>query len=310
MYFIASRLVQGLAVIGTILVVVFFAIRVAGDPVDIILPLNASEETREELRRQLGLDQPLLVQFARFLEDMLKLDFGNSYVRRTPALPVVLERFENTVQLVGMSMAVAIILGLVVGVVAALRPGGLLDKASVALSLISVSVPQFWLGLVLILIFAVGLGVLPSSGTGSLSHTVLPVITLALPPAGRFAVISRQAISEELTKDYIRMDRARGLPNWRVIHHALRATSVSIMAVVGYEAIYTLAGHSVIVETVFAWPGIGALVTESLGQRDFVMIQAVVAFIGVFVVVLSLLLDLLYFAADPRTSMGEAGAKS
>ena len=309
MYFIASRVLQGLAVIVTIIVVVFFAIRVSGDPVDIILPLNASEETRAELRRQLGLDQPLLVQFGNFLKDMARLDFGDSYVRRTPAFPVVLERFENTVQLVGMSMVVAIVLGLAVGIVAAFRPGGILDKASVALSLVSVSVPQFWLGLVLILIFAVGLGVLPSSGLGTPSHTVLPIITLALPPAGRFAVIARQAIGEELTKDYIRMDKARGLPNWRVIRHALRATSVSIMAVIGYETIYTLAGHSVIVETVFAWPGIGALVTESLNQRDFVMIQAVVAFIGVFVVVLSLLLDLVYFVADPRTSLSEGSSK-
>lgn len=309
MVYIASRVMQGLAVIGTIIVVVFFAIRISGDPVDVILPLSASEETREELRRQLGLDQPLLVQFASFVKDMVRFDFGDSYVRRTPAFPVVLERFENTVQLVGMSMLVAVALGLTVGIVAALRPGGILDKASMLLSLVSVSVPQFWLGLVLILIFAVGLGALPSSGTGTIQHVILPVITLALPPAGRFAVVSRQAIRDELKKDYIRMDRARGLPSWRIMRHALRATSVGIISVVGYEAIYTLAGHSVIVETVFAWPGIGSLVTESLNQRDYVMIQAVVGFIGVFVVVLSLLLDLLYFAADPRTSVGEAGSR-
>jgi peptide/nickel transport system permease protein len=309
MYFIASRVAQGLAVIFTILVVVFFAVRVAGDPVDVILPLSASQETRDQLRSQLGLDQPLLVQFGDFVKDMLRLDFGDSYVTRSPAFPEVLARFENTVQLVGMSMVVAVILGLAVGVVAALRPGGILDKASVALSMISVSVPQFWLGLVLILIFAVGLGVLPSSGTGTLNHVVLPVLTLALPPAGRFAVVSRQAIREELARDYVRMDRARGLPNRLVVKHALRATGVAVFSVVGYEAIYTLAGHSVIVETVFAWPGIGALVTESLGQRDFVMVQAVVGFIAVFVVVLSIALDLLYHILDPRTSLGESAVK-
>lgn len=308
MRYIASRIAQGLAVVITILVIVFFAIRLSGDPVDVILPASASEQTRDQLRTQLGLDEPLPVQFASFVNDVIHLDFGDSYTRRAPAFPIVLERFENTVQLVGLSMVVATLLGLTVGIIAALRPRGLLDRASVLLSLISVSVPQFWLGLLLILVFAVGLGILPSSGRGDLSHLVLPVVTLALPPAGRFAVVARQAIRDELEEDYIRMDRAHGLPQWRIVKHALRSTTVAILSVVGYEVIYTVAGHSVVVETVFAWPGIGALVTESLSQRDFVMIQAVVGFIGLCVVVLTFLLDMIYYVADPRTTMGE-GAK-
>ena len=303
--YVLSRLLQGLAVIVTVIVIVFVVLRVAGDPVDILLPITASEEARDNLRHQLGLDRPLLTQFGDFATDVVRLDFGDSYRRHSPALPIVLGRFGKTVELVGVSIALAALTGVLAGAVAAMRPNGLVDRLTTFLAMVSVSVPQFWLGLVVILIFAVGLGLLPSSGSGGVRNLILPAVTMAIPPAGRFAAVTRSVMSDELGQEYIRMDRSRGLPRWRVLRHALRGTTVTLVSVIGYETVNSLAGHSIVVETVFAWPGIGRLVTESLAQQDLPLIQAVVGFIALLVVCMNLVLDIVYSWIDPRISRGE-----
>lgn len=304
--FLTRRLFQGLIVVIGVLIVVFVAMRIVGDPVAVLLPLDASDEARAAVRAELGLDQPLPVQFADFAYDAVRLDFGDSYVQRVPAVEIIGRRFIMTLQLVVWSTAVAVALSLAAGIIAARMPAGWVNRTIVGLSVLWVSMPHFWLGLILIIVFSVSLGVLPVAGVGGVSHAVLPVVTLALPTTGRLALVARSVMAEEFRRPHIRMGRARGIPNWRLTLHALRNALVAYIAMAGYEFAHSISGHTVVVEVVFAWPGIGLLAKEAIEMRDLPVIQALVGFIAIVIVVVTMIVDVSYRVIDPRISLDEA----
>jgi peptide/nickel transport system permease protein len=302
--FVLRRLAQGVIVIFGVTVVVFVVTRMIGDPVKVMLPIEATEEQRAAFAHEIGFDRPIATQFVDFVSDLARGDFGESLWQRRPALEIVMSHLPRTFQLVGAGMLLAIVISVPLGVVAALRPGTWLDRTTVTTSLLGLSVPQFWLGLLLIIIFAVNLGWLPSSGTGDLSHLVLPAVTLALPIAGRLAMMVRSSMIDELNTQYVRTARAKGMPRRRTVGlHALRNAAVPFVSLAGWELIRALAGYAVVVETVFAWPGVGDMALQSIERQDLILLQAIVFVIAVLVVLLNIAIDVLYKWADPRITL-------
>jgi peptide/nickel transport system permease protein len=302
---IARRLLQGFVVIFGVTTIVFVVTRLVGDPVRMMLPFEATEEQRRAFAALLGLDRPLLRQYADFVVSLTRFDFGNSLWQDRPAGEIVLERMPATLVLVGSAMVLTIVLGVLAGVCAALRPRRIPDRLITTCSLVGLSMPQFWLGLLLIIVFAVDLGWLPSSGGESWAHAVLPAVTLALPSVGRLAMLTRVTMIDELNQTYVRTAQAKGLSGARIVAvHALRNAGNAILTVLGWELIRMLAGYSVVVETVFAWPGIGFLAVQSIERQDLMLLQAVVFTVAAMVVTINLVIDLAYLAMDPRITTG------
>ena len=299
--FVLKRLAQGALVVFLVTVVVFVTTRLVGDPVDVLLPFESTPEQRAEFRHQLGLDRSIPVQFWEYLKDVAHLDFGQSLVLREDAMGIVLERLPATLELVAAGMALAFVVSLVLGVLAALRPGGWFDRVAVVGSLAALSMPEFWVGLLLIYIFAVWLGVLPSSGKGGLDHLILPAVTMAFATIGRMVMIVRSSMLDELAQPYVQTARAKGLSGFRTVGvHAMRNVSVPVLTLFGWELILALAGYTAVVETVFAWPGLGLLAFQALFARDFNLLMGIFLFSSCLVVVVNLVIDLTYTALDPR----------
>lgn len=302
--YVVKRLLQGVIVIFGVTVVVFVVTRLIGDPVKVMLPIEATPEQRATFAKQIGFDRSIPVQFADFVGDLVRLDFGESLWQRRPALDVVIEHLPRTFQLVVAGMVIACLLSVPLGMLAALRPGSIRDRLMVTTSLFGLSIPQFWLGLILIMLFAVNLGWLPSSGTGTWKHLVLPSLTMALPIAGRLAMMVRSSMIDELNAQYIRTAKAKGLRYRRTVGvHALRNATVPFVSLAGWEAIRALAGYAVVVETVFAWPGVGFIALESIRRQDLILLQAVVFVIAVMVVVINIAIDISYKVVDPRIKL-------
>jgi peptide/nickel transport system permease protein len=302
--FALTRTAYGIVVMFLVTVVVFVTTRMVGDPSKTLLPLTATSAERQHFRHVLGLDRPILTQFFHYLAGVVHLDFGNSLLQSRPALDIVLERLPNTFELVGCGLALAIVLAVPLGVLASFKPGGLIDKATVFVSLSGLSVAQVWLGLLLILIFAAELKVLPSAGIGGLSHLVLPAVTLALPALGRLVMLTRSTMIDELNAQYVQTARAKGLPEWRVVGlHALRNAAIAILTLAGWELIRALAGFSVVVETVFAWPGVGYLAFQSIQQDDVILLQAIVTVMGFIIIAINVILDLVFKSIDRRVQL-------
>lgn len=303
--FLLRRLFQGLLVVFGVTATVFIVTRVLGDPVALMLPLSASEAQRAAFAAQIGLDKPLIVQFIGFCGDILRLDFGTSLWQRRPAMDVVYERLPMTALLIGLGLGAAVVLALPLGALAARRPGGLIDRLVGAIGLIGLAVPQFWLGLVAIMIFAVQLKWLPTSGAGSLTHAILPAATLAMTPLARFTLMVRAAMIDELNRPYIRTARAKGLGRARILGvHALRNILVPFLNLSGWELVATLSGYTVVVETVFAWPGLGLTAVQAIQRGDLFLVQAIVFTIAFLIVLIAIALDLLARAIDPRIALG------
>lgn len=299
--FAVQRALQGLVVIFGVTIVVFVVTRLIGDPVALMLPLEATAEERDAFASALGLDQPILVQFWEFLQGAVRLDFGESLWQGRPAFEIILEVLPRTVILVLAGLGLAVVLAIPVGVLAALRPGSLMDRSLVGGSLLGLSVPQFWLGLMLILLFGVVLKWLPTSGSGSLKHLVLPAVTMALPAFGRLTMMVRSSMIDEMHSDYVETARAKGMPTRRtVFSHAFRNASNPVVTLTGWELIRAIAGYSVVVETVFAWPGIGFMAIQAIQQQDLILLQAIVFVVAVIVVIVNLALDFVYKMIDPR----------
>jgi peptide/nickel transport system permease protein len=298
------RIWHGLIVIIGVSVVVFVVTRLIGDPVKIMLPLEATEEQRAAFAAQLGLDKSIPAQFWDYVQGLLRLDLGDSLWQNRPALQIVLERLPSTLLLVASSIVIAVAVALPLGVIAARNPGGVVDRLTVVLSLVLLSVPQFWLGLLLILVFAVTLGWLPSGGSGSVAHLILPALTLAIPTMTRLVMITRSQMIDELNAQYVRTVEAKGLSTWRIVGvHAGRNAAVPVLTLVSWEFIRILSGYTVVVETVFAWPGLGRLALQSIQRQDLILLQAVVFVIAVLVVLFNLAIDFAYRAIDPRISL-------
>lgn len=302
--FLAWRLLSGVVVMTLVTATVFFVTRMLTDPVRIMLPLSASQEDYDRLEASLGLDQHLLTQFWEFISGAVRLDFGESFWQGVPALEVVIGRLPSTFQLVSASMVVAVVLFVPLGMAASLKPGGWLDRILVSASLFGLSMPQFWLGSMLIFVFSVKLGWLPTSGSGGPEHLVLPAFTLALTSGGRIAQITRSSMLDQLNRPYVTTLRAKGMGRSYVLfRHVLRNALLPIVTLIAYESAFAMAGYAVIVETVFAWPGIGRLAVQAVTQRDIVLLQALVFVAALVVVVVNTIADVIYKMIDPRINI-------
>ena len=303
--FVLRRLfVHGLAIMFLVTATVFFVTRMLTDPVRAMLPQTATQADYDQLEHAIGMDQPILSQFVDFLAGLVTLDFGISYWTGQPAMEVVLERLPATFQLVAVSMAMSLLLFAPIGVLASLRPGGRLDRFLVTMSLFGVSAPQFWLGAMLIWLFSLQLGWLPTSGAGTPAHIVLPALTLALTSGGRIAQITRSTLIDQFQMPYVTTLTAKGLSTPSILlRHVLRNAMVPIVTVSMFELAYALTGYAVIVETVFSWPGIGRLAVQAVTQRDLILLQALVCVCALLVVVANIVADLLYKAIDPRIKL-------
>jgi ABC-type dipeptide/oligopeptide/nickel transport system permease component len=280
---------------------VFVVLRVLpGDPAKMLLPDGAPQSAVDELNRQLGLHEPLHVQYGIFIRSVVRGDFGQSFQYRAPALRVVTERIAATAELALAALILTVAIGVSLGILAAVRRGTRYDYASTFLAVLGQSLPNFWLGIMLILLFGVALRWLPTSGFESWRHIVLPAITLAAFPTALVARLTRSSMLEILGRDYIRTGRAKGLAERSVVlRHALRNAAVPVLTVLGLQ-IGTLLGGAVITESVFAWPGMGKLVVDAIFFRDFPVVQTVLIFSATIFVGLNLVVDLLYTVIDPR----------
>jgi peptide/nickel transport system permease protein len=302
--YLTRRLFEFVVVLLGVLTIVFVLQRLSGDPTNLLLPIDASQDVRVELRRQLGLDQPLLVQYIRFLGDVAMGDLGDSYRFRQPALGLVLERLPATLLLAGASLLISLVIALPLGVLAAVYRNTWVDTLATAMSLIGQGMPVYWLGLLGILLFAVQWRLLPSMGGGSFLALILPATTLAVYSASRIMRLTRSAMLDVLHQDYIRMARAKGLSEGKVlIKHGLRNASIPIVTIIGLQ-FGGLLGGAVITETVFAWPGVGRLVVNAVQQRDFPVVQAVTVVIALAFSLINLMVDLLYARLNPRVRLG------
>ena len=299
--YVLRRLWQSALTLAGVSVLVFVILRVLpGDPAKMLLPEGAPQSAVDELNRQLGLHEPLYVQYGLFVKSVFRGDFGQSFQYRAPALRVVLERLGATVQLALAAMLITVLIGVSLGIVAAVRRGTRYDYTSTVLAVLGQSLPNFWLGIMLILLFGVALRWLPTSGFESWRHLILPAVTLAAFPMALVARLTRSSMLEILGRDFIRTGRAKGLAERAVVlRHALRNAAVPLLTVLGLQ-IGTLLGGAVITESVFAWPGMGKLVVDAIFFRDFPVVQTVLILSATIFVVINLLVDLLYTVIDPR----------
>lgn len=287
--------------------VVFLMLRVVpADPALLILGIDATPQQLADLRAQMNLDEPLLAQYFSFLWGALHLDFGMSYHLNADAMSLALERLPATAMLALAAVFLAVVFGLGSGLVAALHVNRFTDRAITTFSLAVQALPSFWIGLVLILILARGLHLLPSGGSGSFNHLILPAITLSLPFYAILTRLTRSGILEVVNEGYIQTARSKGFSERVVLFpHAIRNALIPIVTVVGLQ-LGQLLGGAVIVETVFAWPGIGRLLIDSIGNRDYNVVQACVILIAAIFIVINLVVDLLYSLLDPRIRLAGA----
>lgn len=308
--FLLRRLVHAVFVVWGVVTVVFFLVRLTGDPAALLVDASATREEVARARQVLGLDRPLYVQYAEFLTSAPLGDFGVSIRERRPAMRMVLEHFwPATAQLAFAALVLAVVLPIPLGVIAATHRNGALDHASRLGSLFLQSMPSFWLGLMLILLFAVALGgLLPAYGWGTLSHLILPALTLAAAPLAQNVRLIRSGMLEVLQQDYVRTARAKGLAERGVIYrHALRNAAGPFLTVSGLSLGFMLSG-TIVIETVFSWPGMGRLIVQAVPGRDFPVIQAAVFLFAILFVAVNLVVDVLQGLLDPRARVFGDGA--
>ncbi len=299
-YFLLMRCAQAAFALFGVTTLVFLILHLSGDPVALMVPEGATAADIDLLRKQFGFDRPLPVQFVDYLAGLATGDFGISYIQNTPVLGIVASRLPFTLQLTAAALAIALLVGLPIGVLAALTRGRWPEKPAMALVLAAQSMPTFWSGILLIMLFAVNLDWLPSSGAERPESIILPAVCLSGLTMATFARITRNAVVEELGKDYVRAAYARGQTRLAVVmRHILRNASIPLISVISLELANMLAG-AVIVETVFAWPGLGLLAVQAIQANDFVVVQALVLLGSIFYIVANLLADVLYGVVDPR----------
>ena len=298
--YLLRRLLQSLLVLLGVSFVVFFILYLTGDPALILLPPDASVEDVRRFRETMGFNDPFLVQYGRFLGGAFRGDFGQSVRHGEPAFLLVIERMPATFELSGAALLVALCLAIPAGIVSAVRRNTPVDYLSTVAALLGQSMPTFWLGIMLILIFSVWLNLLPSSGRGGLEHLIMPAVTLGLFTTARIMRLTRSGMLEVLGQDYIRTARAKGVSDQPVVwKHALKNAAIPIVTIVGIE-LGTLLGGAVITETIFAWPGIGRLSVQAIYNRDYPVVQAAVFLLASTFVVVNLVVDVLYTYLDPR----------
>ncbi len=301
--FIARRLLLSIPTLIGVMIVVFLLLYVApGDPVQDMVGERADAETIARLRKDLNLDEPLPKQFILYAGGVLKGDLGNSYITQRPIIQDIKERFPKTLLLAGSAMLLASILGITIGVLSARNPGGWFDRVGLGLAYLGISFPVYWVGLILILIFAVTLKWLPPSGYGGIEYLILPALALGSRSIAFLARVTRSSMLEVLGGDFVRTARAKGLRERVVIgRHALRNAMIPIITVLGLDFGYYLTG-SILTETIFSWPGIGRYVVNAIARRDLPAINGTVLFLSLVFVLVNLITDLAYAKADPRVA--------
>lgn len=311
--YVLARLAAAIPVALGVATVVFIVIRLSGDPVDLMLPPDASREQREDLRQRLGLDAPPIVQYATWLGHLLMGDLGRSLLSGEPVSELVFRRIGPTVLLTVAALAIAVVFGVLLGALAGVRRNSGIDRLSMVVAVLGTSLPSFWLGLILLLVFSVRLGWLPTGGMYSPlgprleelpSHLVLPALTLAAWSTALIARLTRSSMLEVIGEDFIRTARAKGLPfRLIVVRHALKNALIPVVTVVGLQ-VGNLLGGAIIVEAIFSWPGVGSLMLMGISQRDFPLVQGAVLVIALAFVLVTLAVDLLYAYLDPRIRYG------
>lgn len=298
--YVVGRLLQAAVALLGVTAVAFLLVSLSGDPAYILLTPEAGEEQRAAFRRLYGLDEPLPVQYARYVGHVLRGDFGTSFAQGRPAITVVLERVPATLVLTATAVVLGIVIGIPAGVIAAAKTNRAADRAVMALVLLGQSVPTFWLGLVMIRIFAVNLRWLPVSGYGTGLHLAMPAVVLGLYLAALLARVTRSEMIEALAQDYVRTARAKGLPEAAVtVGHALKNALLPVVTLIGLQ-LGALLGGAVITETVFAWPGVGTLVLDAILRKDYPVVLAAVELVAAAFILINMSLDLLYGFLDPR----------
>ena len=303
--YLFKRLWHTVIVVIGISLISFFFIHLSGDPVMLMLPADATHEEIETLREQLGFNDPIYEQYIRFVVRAVQGDFGNSLYYKIPAMQLMVERLPASLELATAAMLIALVVAIPIGIVSAVRRGSLLDMGSMLGALFGLSMPHFWLGIMLILLFSVQLGWLPTSGRGGLSHLIMPSVALGLSLMAMFARLTRSVMLEVLNLDYIRTARSKGLKERVVIgKHALKNALIPIVTVAGMQFGFLLGG-TVIIETVFAWPGVGRLVVQAIFNRDYPLVQSIVLVLALIFVAVNFLVDMLYMYLDPQISYFE-----
>ncbi len=298
--YLLSRFLQAVLILLGVLLLVFFMVRIAGDPVNLMVPREASDEYREEFRSMMGYDRPLTVQLIDFMSGAVVGDFGDSLHFKEPAMPMVVHRLPATLELAGVGMLMAIFVAVPIGLIGGFRPGTWIDSVGRFMGLMGQSTPSFWLALLLIFFFAVDLGWLPSFGRDNLKSIILPGFVMGFGGMGALVRLTRSATMEIRGEDYVRTARSKGLlPKTIYIKHVLRNVLIPLVSVIGVSFGYSLGG-SIYIETIFAWPGMGQLLQQAIGWRDYPLIQALAVFTSVVVVSMSLLTDVAYALIDPR----------
>ncbi len=298
--FLAKRAVSSVISLFLLVIAVFFLSRLTGDPTNLYLPVDASQEARDNFRQIHGLNDPLLMQFGNYMLDLVQLDFGDSIRRARPALDVVLEAFVWTLQLAGITMLGVTFFAILLGSLAAFNVGGPFDRIATFFSLIGASAPDFWIAIVGIVIFSVGFGWLPTSGTGTVWHWVLPVAVLFIRPFGLILQVVRGSMITALSSAYVKTARAKGVaPRATIFVHGLRNAMLPVITVIGDQAAGMLNG-AVVVESIFGFPGVGKLMIDSILQRDFAVILAAIMVTAFAIFLMNILIDLAYAALDPR----------
>ena len=298
--YVTNRMLHSAISLMGLIILVFFLARLTGNPTDLYLPIDAPADVRAAFSKANGFDQPLLAQFQHFLSNLVQFDFGKSLRLERPALDLVLQAFPTTLMLAGTAMTLALVVAIVAGSLAARRPNGVLDRFVNIIALAGASLPNFWLAVVSVLVFAVWLRWLPTSGTGGLAYWILPVMVLTVRPCGLLAQVVRGAMISALSSAYVKTARAKGVRQHIIVFvHALRNAMLPIITVAGDQASGMING-AVVVEMIFGFPGIGRLMMESIQYRDFAVIQAGVIVTAGAIFLLNIVIDLAYALLDPR----------
>jgi peptide/nickel transport system permease protein len=302
-YFL-SKLVQSILLLFGVMLLVFTMVRLTGDPATLMMSREASPEDIEAFRESMGFNRPIPVQFWDFITGAVVGDFGNSLHFKTPALPMVMARLPATLHLALTALIFALVIAIPLGLIGGFNPGSLIDNFGRTLALAGQSVPNFWLALIFILFFAVRLGWFPSFGRDQWHSVVLPAIVLGLPVMGQIVRLTRSAVLEIRGEDFIRTAHSKGLePRTIYTKHVFRNVAIPLVSVIGVQFGYMLGG-SIYIEAIFSWPGMGQLIEQSIGWRDFPLIQAIAVFTSLVVLALNLLTDMTYAIIDPRIRYG------
>ena len=298
--YVVTKLLRALITMWMVLTFVFVVLRMTGNPVEALLPPDTPQDVIDYYSEQYGFDDPIVVQYGRYFASILSGDLGFSYLDGRPVQEVILERVPATLRLGLTALGFAVLIGVSLGIVAALNRNRLADRATMAFAVFGFAIPNFFFGILLILLFSLQLRWLPSSGHGTVAHIIMPAATLGLAVAGTFARFTRSSMLEVLNRPYMKAAQAKGVPYARrILRHALPNAAIPLVTILGFSLGSLIAG-SIVTETVFAWPGVGRLLVGSVGSRDLAVVQALVIMIAFTMVMVNMVVDILYSVLDPR----------